>query len=116
LINITAFFRDTPAWEYLSETIVPRIIAGKAADEPIRVWSAGCASGEEVYSIAILFAEALGKDEFRKKVKIYATDVDEEALTSARQATYTAKQMSPVAENLREKYFDIVKDSYVFKP
>jgi two-component system, chemotaxis family, CheB/CheR fusion protein len=116
LINITAFFRDPPAWEYLSDTIIPRIIAGKAADEPIRVWSAGCASGEEVYSIAILLAEALGRNEFRKRAKIYATDVDEEALTTARQATYTAEELSPVADNLREKYFDIVKDSYVFKP
>ena len=116
LINITAFFRDTAAWEYLSETIIPRIIAGKAADEPIRVWSAGCASGEEVYSIAILFAEALGKGDFRKRVKIYATDIDEEALASARQAAYTSKQIIPVAEHLREKYFDMAKERFFFKP
>src|SRR6185436_9147783 len=116
LINITAFFRDLPAWEYLSETIIPRIASSKAADEPIRVWSAGCASGEEVYSIAMLFAEVLGKEDFRKRLKIYATDVDEEALTSARQAAYTTQQMGPVPENYREKYFDGAKDRYTFKP
>ena len=62
-----------------------------ARAQPIRVWSAGCASGEEAYSIAMLLAEALGVEEFRDRVKIYATDVDEEALAHARHATYSAQ-------------------------
>src|SRR5207237_9065956 len=67
LINVTAFFRDEEAWKYLAETIVPRILSYKQQNEPIRIWSAGCASGEEAYSIAIVMAEALGKTAFRHK-------------------------------------------------
>ncbi|NJO53299.1 MAG: hypothetical protein HC840_32205 [Leptolyngbyaceae cyanobacterium RM2_2_4] len=55
LINVTSFFRDQPAWSYLQETIIPQLISGKSEDEPIRVWSAGCASGEEAYTLAIYF-------------------------------------------------------------
>ena len=80
LINVTAFFRDEEAWKYLAETIVPRILSYKQQNEPIRIWSAGCASGEEAYSIAMVMAEALGRLDFRHRVKIYASDVDEEAL------------------------------------
>jgi two-component system, chemotaxis family, CheB/CheR fusion protein len=116
LINVTSFFRDPAAWSSLAEAIVPRIISTKASEEPIRIWSAGCATGEEAYSIAIIMAEALGKDEFRKRVKIYATDADEEALLIARQGTYTTKEIQPVAEELREKYFERVSGRYVFCP
>src|SRR5437870_4290658 len=79
LINVTAFFRDPPAWEYLSHDILPQVLAHKQPGDPIRVWSAGCASGEEAYSVAIAFAEALGVEGLRDRVKIYGTDVDEEA-------------------------------------
>jgi two-component system CheB/CheR fusion protein len=87
LINVTSFFRDEAAWKCLAESVLPGIVSSKTKDEPIRIWSAGCATGEEAYSSAILIAEALGKDEFRKRVKIYATDADEEALLIARQGT-----------------------------
>src|SRR5262245_2794112 len=60
LINVTSFFRDLPAWEELSRNIVPRILAKKEDGGPIRVWSAGCASGEEAYSLAMVLCEALG--------------------------------------------------------
>jgi two-component system, chemotaxis family, CheB/CheR fusion protein len=60
LINVTAFFRDAPAWEFLATTIIPRIVSGKQSGEPIRVWTAGCASGEETYTVALMLAEALG--------------------------------------------------------
>ena len=59
-INVTSFFRDYSAWEYISREIVPRIVARKEPNEPIRVWSAGCASGQEAYTLAIILAEALG--------------------------------------------------------
>src|SRR5688572_15756016 len=60
LINVTGFFRDAPAWEYLATQIIPQLLASRPAGDRIRVWSAGCASGEEPYSLAILLAEALG--------------------------------------------------------
>ena len=114
LINVTAFFRDSAAWEFLQNEAIPNMIAERAPVEPIRVWSAGCASGQEAYSLAMLLAEALGPDEFRQRVKIYATDVDEEALTEARAASYEAKSVEHVPAALLSKYFDQVNGRYVF--
>src|SRR5262252_5641959 len=74
LINVTGFFRDPPAWDFLAKDVLPRLIAGKQAGEPIRVCSVGCASGEEAYSVAMLLCELLGDKAFRDRVKIYATD------------------------------------------
>ena len=105
LINVTEFFRDAPAWEYLATEIIPRILAGKAAHEHIRVWSAGCASGEEAYSAAMLFAEALGKPALLDRVKVYATDVDDEALAAARLGRYSQQAVEGVPRPLLEKYF-----------
>ncbi|HEY4672498.1 MAG TPA: CheR family methyltransferase, partial [Gemmatimonadaceae bacterium] len=84
LINVTDFFRDTVPWQFLSEEVVPIILSSKPPGENIRVWSAGCATGQEAYSLAMLLAESLGLDEFLRRVKIYATDVDDEALNYAR--------------------------------
>ncbi|MFL5477720.1 MAG: CheR family methyltransferase, partial [Gemmatimonadaceae bacterium] len=105
LINVTSFFRDPEAWAYVREEIVPRILETKAAEDQIRVWSTGCASGQEAYTAAIVFAEALGEG-YRERMKIYGTDVDEDALSSARSGLYTVEQLEPVPEDLREKYFE----------
>jgi len=113
LINVTAFFRDESAWEYLRDEALPPMLAGPTS-QPIRVWTAGCASGEETYSIAILLAEALGRDHFRDRVKIYATDFDEHALNQARLATYAEKDLEAVAPALREKYFTREGERFVF--
>ena len=115
LINVTAFFRDEPAWNHLTHEILPRILAGKQPADPLRVWSTGCASGQEAYGLAILLAEALGADAFQRRVKIYATDVDEEALTQARQASYSAKDIEPVPAQFRAKYFEPAGSRYVFR-
>ena len=115
LINVTAFFRDPAAWKFLADRIIPQLLAGNGSgEEPIRIWSAGCASGEEVYSLAMLLCEAAGKDVFRQRFKIYASDADEDALTMARQAAYSAKQVADVPDDLREKYFELVGSRYVF--
>jgi len=108
LINVTSFFRDPDAWEALARVTIPAIIAGKMPGEPIRICSVGCASGEEPYSVAMLLAEALGDKEFRARVKIYATDVDHDALATARHAVYSAKALEAVPEPLRGKYFEPV--------
>src|SRR5262245_22790923 len=75
LINVTEFFRDPPAWEHLRTDVLPPLLAAKDDGDPVRVWSAGCASGQEAYTIAILLAELLGVDAYRERVKIYATDI-----------------------------------------
>jgi two-component system, chemotaxis family, CheB/CheR fusion protein len=114
LLNVTSFFRDPPAWDYLRAEILPRLVAEKDDDEPFRIWSAGCASGEEAYTLAMVAAEALGPEAVRERVKIYATDVDEDALTQARQARYTAKQVEGVPPELLERHFERNGDGYVF--
>ena len=116
LINVTAFFRDPDSWDYLASEVLPLLIAAKHESEPIRVWSAGCASGEEAYSIAILLAEALGIPEFRRRVKIYATDVDEEALEQARRAVYSTADLEGVSPERMDRFFEAVGDEFVFRP
>jgi two-component system CheB/CheR fusion protein len=106
LINVTAFFRDPEAWDYIASDVIPRMLAERGPDDPIRVWSAGCASGEEAYTLAMLLAENVGLDAFRQRVKIYATDIDEEALTEARAATYDVKALESVPTDLHDKYFE----------
>ena len=115
LINVTSFFRDPASWEYVADQIVPRILEQSEGERPVRVWSAGCANGAESYTLAMLFAEALGKDELRENVKIYATDVDDDALRYARHAAYTEKEVKDVSEELRERYFENVDGSYSFR-
>ena len=114
LINVTGFFRDGPIWSYLESDIIPRIIDGKEPSAPIRVWSAGSASGEEAYSAAILLAEQLGWAAFSERVRIYATDLDEEALVQARHGAYGEKSIQAVPERFREKYFKKQNSNYVF--
>jgi len=114
LINVTSFFRDPPNWEVLRDSVIPRLVGSAGRAGAIRVWSAGCASGEEAYSIAMLLAEAIGPDAFRERVKIYATDVDEEALNQARHAVYGAHTAEAVPAPLLEKYFDRQDDRFVF--
>ena len=87
LINVTAFFRDQEAWDHLRDEVLVPLVAAKAPGTPIRVWSAGCASGEEAYTLAMLLCDILGPEAFRERVKIYATDVDEEQLNEARHGT-----------------------------
>ena len=114
LINVTAFFRDKEAWDYVGGSLIPALIASKEDSAPIRVWGAGCASGEEACTVAMLFAEALGEEAFRRRVKIYATDLDDDALNSSRAAIYSERDLEPVPPALREKYFERVNDHYVF--
>jgi two-component system CheB/CheR fusion protein len=114
LINVTSFFRDPPAWDYLAREVLPRLLAERPSGEPIRVWSAGCASGQEAYTLAILLAEALGTEAFRERVKIYGTDVDLDALNQARHASYSAREVEDVPPELLAKYFEPAGDRYLF--
>ncbi|WP_414587556.1 CheR family methyltransferase [Scytonema sp. PCC 10023] len=113
LINVTTFFRDPQAWEYIASEIIPQIIASKQPSKSVRIWSAGCASGEETYTIAMLLAEALGIEEYTKQVKVFATDVDVDALNYARLANYNSKEVQNVPLQLLDKYFERVNGRYV---
>jgi len=113
LINVTSFYRDPQAWAHLQTELVPEILA-RSGDGPIRVWSAGCASGEEAYSLACCLAEVMGAEAFRRQVKIYATDVDEEALAHARLGSYTETELSALPPELAERYFDADGEQWTF--
>jgi two-component system CheB/CheR fusion protein len=115
LINVTGFFRDRDAWDLLAGDLVPGLL-DQLGDEPIRLWSAACASGQEAYSLAMLFAEALGREKFRARVKIYATDIDEEALAFARLASYTERELAGLPDGYRERYFEPVGPRFQFDP
>lgn len=115
LINVTSFWRDRTAWEYVKREIIPQILSRKAVNEQIRIWSAACASGEEAYTLAMLMAEIIGIDEFRERVKIYATDVDEEALNQARQATYEERDLTGLTPEEIETFFELVDTTYSFR-
>ncbi|MEW6496116.1 MAG: CheR family methyltransferase, partial [Cyanobacteriota bacterium] len=115
LLKVTTFFRDASAWNCIAQEVIPKILAAKPDNELIRIWSAACASGEEAYTVAMLFAEALGEEEYKKRVKIYATDLDEEAIASGRLATYSARELRDVPEAFLQKYFDASRTAYTFR-
>src|SRR5262249_42960018 len=83
LINVTSFFRDAPTWTFARDEVLAPYIEQLPRDRSVRVWVPGCASGEEAYTVAMLLAELVGPDDFARRVKIYGTDVDEEALQKA---------------------------------
>lgn len=115
LINVTSFFRDPEAWDVLKRDVLPELVKRANGQQPIRVWSVGCASGEEPYSIAMLLAEEMGVHDFCRRVKIYATDLDEEALKSARLATYLPREVENVPAPFLGKYFERTNNHYVFE-
>jgi two-component system CheB/CheR fusion protein len=116
MINVTGFFRDQAVWDHLASEVIPRIVSAKHERAAIRVWCAGSASGEEAYSIGMLLSERLGPTAFRERVKIFATDVDDEALTTARHGRYRAKSMEAVPEELQRTYFRTGSDGLAFAP
>ncbi|MGO9887381.1 MAG: CheR family methyltransferase, partial [Solirubrobacteraceae bacterium] len=115
LINTTGFFRDPQTWDYVDAQIVPQLLAARAPDSPIRVWCAGCASGEEPYTVAMVLARVMGDAGFRERVKIYATDVDEDALDQARHGAYLPRQIEDVPPDALERFFERTDQRYVFR-
>jgi len=103
LINVTGFFRDAEAWAALRTEALPPVIEAATVAGRLRVWSAGCSTGEETYSAAIVIADALGPQAAAVDVKIYATDVDEEALVTARQGVFRADQLKDVSNRSEER-------------
>jgi len=105
-INVTQFFRDTETFKAIKNDVIPKIISVKKKQNKkiIRVWSAGCATGQEPYSIGILFNEVLGRKISNFFISIYATDIDANSLKKARTAEYD-NSVSEVEENILRKYF-----------
>src|ERR1041384_1706551 len=112
LIKLTGFFRDPELWDELSRKVIPQILADKRQGEEIRVWCAGCATGEETFSAAILFAEAMGPSFATQEVKVFGTDVDEKAIAFARHGVYSREQVQGVSKERLKEYF--VEDAHGF--
>lgn len=105
LINVTEFFRDPAAWDVVAEDVLPMLLQNMRPGGSFRGWVAGCATGEEVYSLAILLAEHFGSGLGDYDIKIYATDVDERALNIARRGEYPVDRVRRVRPEWRTKYF-----------
>ena len=98
LINVTEFFRDAAAFQVLAETVVPEMVASQQPDKPLRIWVAGCSTGEEAYGLAILFLEAIADSKRAIKLQVFASDVDPHSIAFARAGVYgreTESQLSP---------------------
>jgi two-component system CheB/CheR fusion protein len=107
LIKVTGFFRDPEAFDYLRNFVLPDLIErGREQVRVLRFWSAGCATGEEPYSLAILLADLLGNELPEWTVKIFATDLDESAVNFARRGLYPANVLKNLPDEYRERYFE----------
>ena len=113
LIGVTNFFRDTKAFEALQQLVMPRLFEGKGASDTIRVWVPGCATGEEVYSLAILLREQAEQSRSRAKIQVFATDIDEAALAVARAGRYPDTLLQGVSKDRLERFFTSEGTSYV---
>lgn len=105
LISVTSFFRDASAFEALAIDVIPRVFDGHGEDQSIRVWVTGCATGEEAYSIAILLLEEAARRDIRPDIQVFATDLDEKALTVAREGRYPSTIAADVSEERLRRFF-----------
>lgn len=116
LIKVTEFLRDPELVNLLREQILPKLIEqSRSSGNELRVWSAGCATGEEAYSLAILLSEVLGTDIQHFDVRIFATDLDSDAVAFARHGIYPPSALSGLSEDLISRYFNRVGSDYQVK-
>jgi chemotaxis methyl-accepting protein methylase len=112
-IGVSYFFRDSLSFELLNKVILPELISNKK--DTLRIWSAGCFTGEEPYSIAILIKELIEKLNLEVKTIIFATDIDEKALNNAKSGSYLPEKMKNVKYSNLEKYFTLTDGYYKIK-
>jgi len=105
LINVTRFFRDAKAFELLEEKVIPALVRNQTPDQPIRVWVAGCSSGEEAYSIAMLLVDEIAKTRRSIRLQIFATDIDVEAVAFAREGLYPPAIEADVPADRLRRFF-----------
>jgi len=112
LINVTQFFRDPESFEVLEREVIPKILDDSRHDDPVRVWVPGCASGEEAYSVAILLKDAMSKRESQRKVQVFATDLDDEAVRTARAGRFSSSIAADISAERFERWFVQEGDDY----
>lgn len=113
LINVTQFLRDPEAFAYLTAEILPKLIEkARGRDKVLRFWVAGCATGEEPYSLAMILSDMLGSELLSWNVKIFATDLDEAVINFARRGIYSENLLKGISDDYRERFFERVDSGY----
>ena len=113
LIGVTTFFRDADAFEAVKRVVVPRLFEGKGANDTVRIWVPGCATGEEAYSLAILLREHIDSLVAVPQVQVFATDIDDAAIATARSGRYPATLLNGLSPERRERFFNPAESSYL---
>lgn len=113
LIGVTEFFRDPQYYDLLAKTVIPQLLEKAITSGSLRVWIAGCSTGEEAYSMAILIDEALAKRPNKIHLKMFVTDIDPDALAEASKGEFSAAALEPLSETRRLTYFNEKADRYV---
>ena len=116
LINVTSFFRDPRVFDLLAEKIIPDMVRGHAPDRPIRIWIAGCSTGEETYSLAMLFREAISAAQLGIKLQVFASDVDADAVAIARAGLYPETIAADVSPDRIARFFSKEDNCYRISP
>ena len=115
LIPVTSFFRDSITFDTLCETVFPEILKNKSVSNPLRLWVAGCSTGQEAYSMAICLHEYLSGHNSNSKVQIFATDISEKSINKARSGIYSKKEMEGISENRLYQFFNKTDGHYQVK-
>jgi two-component system CheB/CheR fusion protein len=105
LISVTNFFRDPEAFAALEKKVIPKLFEGKTAEDQIRVWVAGCATGEEAYSLTMIFADHCINLPSPPQIQVFGTDIDEDAIATARDGFYTLNDAADVSPERLGRYF-----------
>jgi two-component system CheB/CheR fusion protein len=116
LINVTSFFRDPAVFDELARTIIPDLVRNQPADRPLRLWTTGCSTGEETYSLAMLFHEAIAADKRGVRLQVFASDVDTDAVTAARAGVYPATIAQDVSPARLARFFVREEETYRVLP
>ena len=116
LINVTSFFRDPKVFEYLAAKIVPDLVGHRTSDQPLRVWIAGCSTGEETYSLTMLFREAIAEARSSVKLQVFASDVDPDAVAEARNGLYPETIAADVSPERLARFFTKEDNKYRVSP
>jgi two-component system CheB/CheR fusion protein len=112
LINVTSFFRDPAVFSFLAEKVIPELVLRQPLDQPLRIWVAGCSTGEETYSLAMLFQEEIAAQNRHLKLQLFASDVDSDAVAKARDGVYPETIETDVSPGRLARFFSKEGDAY----
>ena len=116
LINVTSFFRDPKVFDFLATKVIPELVHREPQDHPIRIWIAGCSTGEETYSLAMVFREQIAAAQRNVKLQVFASDVDPDAVASAREGRYSEAIEADVSPTRLARFFTKEGHSYLVSP